>query len=357
MRVRLALFALLAFPLSASASSRASRTVTAPDLTPGESAVIEDAKDDKLDHFDTVTAAIATSRASAEVKERALGRWHDFLRDIASDGMARPPRDRAEWLLRTIHAQLLLGGYSFFQNDVALLLDEGAFNCVSSAIVYQAAAAALGLDVRGILVPSHVYVRARVDNADYDIETTSPHGFLLDRDDATYEKFLADMRLDMAKKYGRKADAEKFYRREIDAIDLIAMLYCNLGAKAVEDGKQALAVAEFARAALLAKDDKYARDSRDILLGQMAEAHILKNELEDARRLFIYAVKDPGGDATIASRFRDNIGYCYALEAKQKVDKKDYEGALAAYAAGAKWDEDPVLRIDDASTSNRWGIE
>lgn len=341
----------------AHASTRSNRAISVPDLTAGERAVIEDARDDKLDRFDPVTAAIATSRASAEVKERASARWREFLESMAPEAKSRAPAARAEWLLATLHVQLLTGGYSFFQNDVALLLEDGTFNCVSSSIVYQAAAEKFGIDVRGVLVPSHVYERVRIDGVDYDIETTSPRGFLLDRDDAGYAQFLVTMRLDMEKRYGRKIQSEKFYRREIDSIDLIAMLYANLGAEAVEQGKQPLAIAQFARAVLLAKDERYARDSRDILLGQMAETHILKSEFEEARRLFAFAIKDPGSDATIEKRFKENIGYCFALEAKQKVDRKDYEGALASYSAGSKWSSDPAFEIDEVATYNQWGLE
>lgn len=352
------LFPLLRSPV-ADASSRADRKITVA-LTPEERAVVEDARDDKLDRYDLVTAAIAASPSSADVKERALSRWNDFVRSISSEAMARPPRARAEWLLATMHGELLNGGYAFYQNDVAQLLDDGTFNCVTSAIVYVAAAEHFGLDVRGVIVPSHVYVRLVLEGVDYDIETTSPRGFLLDRDDAAYAKFLADMRLNL-KRRGTALpggeSGEPFYRRELDPIDLIAVLFANRGAQQFEAGKTAAAVDDFARSALLAKDDHDARASRDILLGQMAEQRILKNELHQARELFAFAIRDPGADPKIAERFRDNIAYCWALEAKQKVDKHDYEGALAAFASGSKWSHDEVLRTNAAATYNQWGLE
>ncbi|HVO29933.1 MAG TPA: hypothetical protein VMV18_04320, partial [bacterium] len=158
MRSRPMLIVALLLAGPAHASSRASRSVTV-DLTPAEKLLVDDARDDKLDRFDPVTAAIATSTASQDVKDRAQTRWLEFLNGLTSEAMARPPRARAEFLLQAMHAQLLGGGYAFYQNDVALLLDDGTFNCVTSAIVYHAIAQHFGLDVRGVLVPSHVYER------------------------------------------------------------------------------------------------------------------------------------------------------------------------------------------------------
>jgi hypothetical protein len=61
---------------------------------------------------------------------------------------------------------------------VTALLDHGHYNCLSSAMTYVVLARAFGLQVRGALVPSHVFVELTTAGGKrIDVETTSPTGF------------------------------------------------------------------------------------------------------------------------------------------------------------------------------------
>jgi tetratricopeptide (TPR) repeat protein len=354
---RLAPLLFLLVPLSAHATSRATRTVTIPDLGAEEKALFDDVRDDKLDHYDPVTAALVGSTASSRKRTDGATRWGQFLDQMKHELAGKDAKTQAQQLLTKLHQLLLTGGYDFSQNDMAVLLTEGRFNCVTSAIAYQAAGQALGLDVAGVIVPSHVYVRVVVGRVSYDVETTSPSGFLLDKDDGAYAAFLAKMKLDSERKTGRKFPSEKFSRSDVDAIGMVALAYANRGALAVEAGDDPAAIGLFARTSLLAQDERYARDSRDLLLEQAAERRIADDDLDGARALLRFAVKDPGGDPTIVAGLKENIGYAWAIEADQRLQADDYQAAIDDYAEGQKWSNDPALPHNQKAAWSVWGLK
>lgn len=354
MRLRLATAATACLLI---ASSRADRKVSVPDASRAEKLLFADVRDDKLDGHDAVTAAIAASTASATQKEKALQRWTQFLDVMVVEGASMKPARRAEVLLDRIHELVLTRGYFIDQNDMVLTLTAGTYNCVTSALIFQAAGKHMGLDVRGVLVPTHVYVRVVIEGVSFDVETTSPDGFLLARDDEAYRKFLKQMQLDNERKSGRQIGGnEKFFRKEIDAIGLVSLLYTNRGAIAVREGKAKEAIGLFARSSLLAQDERYARDSRDLLLAQAAEKAILDGDLAEARKLFEFAIADPGGDPIIVKRLRENIAYCWSLEAHRSLTANEYQKSLDGFAAASRFSDDPAHEQNRKAVFATWGI-
>ena len=194
-RVRLRL-AIASSAILLLASSRADRKLAIPDASPAEAALFADVRDDVLNAHDAVTAAIAASKAAPADKVLALRRWEQFLDVMVVEGASMKPARRAEVLLDRMHELVLTRGYYIDQNDMVVTLKTGTYNCVTSALVFQAAGKRMGLDVRGVLVPTHVYVRVVIDGVSFDVETTSADGFLLARDDDAYRKFLKQMQLD-----------------------------------------------------------------------------------------------------------------------------------------------------------------
>ncbi|NNM67639.1 MAG: hypothetical protein HKM06_06490 [Spirochaetales bacterium] len=81
-----------------------------------------------------------------------------------------------EHLLLTLH-QMIFKNYSLLQTRVDTLLATGAYNCVSSALVYTILGRALGLDVQAVSVPSHVFCRVVFPDRSVDVETTTAEGF------------------------------------------------------------------------------------------------------------------------------------------------------------------------------------
>jgi tetratricopeptide (TPR) repeat protein len=95
--------------------------------------------------------------------------------DRATEG-AVSPKERAERLLSFLHSELFRT-YDERQTRLDILLSEGSYNCVSSAVLYAILARSQGLEVRGVRTPDHAFIRVQAGAAAYDVETTSPYGF------------------------------------------------------------------------------------------------------------------------------------------------------------------------------------
>ncbi len=86
------------------------------------------------------------------------------------------PAARADRLLQFLHSGELKR-YEFYQTRVDVLLDTGAFNCVSSAIVYNLTAEAIGLKTAAVETPDHAFSQVILPDRTVDVETTSALGF------------------------------------------------------------------------------------------------------------------------------------------------------------------------------------
>jgi len=81
-----------------------------------------------------------------------------------------------EQLLLWIHSHFLKS-YQEPQTYMNVLLDDGRYNCVSSAILYLIFAVEAGLDAAGVETVDHAFCRILVNGEVVDIETTNIHGF------------------------------------------------------------------------------------------------------------------------------------------------------------------------------------
>jgi tetratricopeptide (TPR) repeat protein len=124
-----------------------------------------------------VQGALEFSGAAGPELEVARLRLSSLIEraDRATAG-APPPKERAERLLSFLHSELFQA-YDERQTRLDVLLAEGSFNCVSSAVLYAILARSQGLEVRGVRTPDHAFVRVQAGGEGYDIETTSPYGF------------------------------------------------------------------------------------------------------------------------------------------------------------------------------------
>lgn len=86
-----------------------------------------------------------------------------------------------------------LGGYDFYQARVAGIFDGGHYNCLSSAVLFTVLARGVGLAVRAVLVPTHVFVEmGQPGGKIIEIETTSPTGFDWIHDERFYKEEAAN---------------------------------------------------------------------------------------------------------------------------------------------------------------------
>jgi tetratricopeptide (TPR) repeat protein len=110
------------------------------------------------------------------------------------------PREQGRLLHEKMHHAFMLpgsrngrpSGYSLDQSSLAVLVDHGRFNCTSSAILYIILARYFGLEVRGAIMPEHVFVELGTGKGgEVDIDTTSPSGFDLRHDQEFYRRQAA----------------------------------------------------------------------------------------------------------------------------------------------------------------------
>ncbi|MDR0375314.1 MAG: hypothetical protein LBH85_06275 [Treponema sp.] len=136
-------------------------------------------------------------------------------------------RQRGEYVLAFMHDNYLKR-YEETQTLVSALLDTGAFNCVSSAVFYTILAAAVDLDVRGVITRDHAFATVNAgapggasNVALIDVETTNKYGF----DPGTKIEF----RDEFGKVTGYAYTDQQNYRNRspISQLELVSLILAN----------------------------------------------------------------------------------------------------------------------------------
>ncbi len=85
----------------------------------------------------------------------------DHIVDDASQAISRfeTQEDKAKALAKYLRKVPLHGGYVSLQGNMALLLNEGTYNCVSSAILYYVVGGRLGIKTQPEQAPNHVFLK------------------------------------------------------------------------------------------------------------------------------------------------------------------------------------------------------
>ena len=151
-----------------------------------------------------------------------------------------------------MHRRVLYGGYDLAATDLRLVLDEGRFNCVSATVLFNFFGGELGLQCRGLEMPSHAMSRVLLPEGPIDIETTCPGWFHLAGD--PQQQTVAASRT-----IGTAAWADRGKVREVSPIQLAAMIYYNRGVNLLAEKRFAEAAAANAKALRLAPSNLTAR--------------------------------------------------------------------------------------------------
>lgn len=200
-------------------------------LTPTEREIFALAANGSLNNADFVSIALLASGVTDPVVRSDYRARVDALATAAREvlDMSAPPAESGAELLRWLHDRALTGGYEEGQTNLSEVLDSGVFNCVSSAVLYNAVAGQLGFDVRAIEVPDHAFSIV-YDGLDHmDVETTTPDGFNPRRDRVAEFEALTGFRY--------IPQSNKFKRREIDAAGLASLIYYNHGVTHLREGR------------------------------------------------------------------------------------------------------------------------
>lgn len=121
-----------------------------------------------------------------------------FLKQHANLLNHQDEEKRAQTLHDAMHAYFFVGGnsgdnagkgYDFDQSKLSGVFATEKFNCVSSSLLYIVLARKLNLDVKGVVLPSHIFVQLNINKGEtIDIETTSVNGFDVVHDEVFYQR-------------------------------------------------------------------------------------------------------------------------------------------------------------------------
>ncbi|GMO26853.1 MAG: hypothetical protein Ta2F_02400 [Termitinemataceae bacterium] len=119
--------------------------------------------------------AISLWASGAQTTEPYIEKINSVAAELSKE-MPKDQKERAEYILNFLHKNIFKG-YSANQTKIDVLLTNGRFNCVSSAVVYSVLAKYSGLEVKGVITKDHAFVCVIIDGETIDIETTNPYGF------------------------------------------------------------------------------------------------------------------------------------------------------------------------------------
>jgi tetratricopeptide (TPR) repeat protein len=177
-------------------------------------------------------------------------------------------RQRVEIVFNFLHRRVLRGGYDLAATDLRRTFDEGRFNCISATVLFNYFASQLGLDCRGLEMPSHAMSRVVFADRVLDVETTCPCWFQLMSDPQPQTPTVSHVTATAA---GVKGDGPLLANsttgtvprgvsiREVSPIQLVAMIYYNRGVDLLAEKRFAEAAAANAKSLRLDPGNATAR--------------------------------------------------------------------------------------------------
>jgi tetratricopeptide (TPR) repeat protein len=237
----------------------------------------------------------------------------------------KTPADRGRELLRWLHAGPLARGYAAGQTRLDALLDTGKFNCVSSAVLYNALGQRLGLDLRAVEVPDHVFAILYDGARHADVETTTRGGFDPARDPA------ARAQLKARTGFTYIPDSKADQRREIRAAGLVAIVYYNRGVELTKKKRYHEALLCYFRALSLDREFVSAVKNALAVLANWGVDLARQGRFEDGLEVISAGLELAPDDATL--RHNRKVFWSKWAEARASAGKKDEAVALLRKAA------------------------
>jgi tetratricopeptide (TPR) repeat protein len=225
-------------------------------------------------------------------------------------------KERAEFILGFMHKNLLKS-YSLNQTRIGVLLSNGRFNCVSSAVLYMILCGSAGLQVSGVMTKDHAFTTINIGESDIDVETTNPYGF----DPGNRKEFSNQF----GKVTGFAYVPARNYRdrQTISQIELVSLILNNRIAELESRGNYAEAVTvAIDRAALLMGDTLAVKPNAP----EKSYGPIFENPLKDLMdRLFNY-----GANLLKAGREEDCLAWAAAVSSMYPDERRWQEFILVA---------------------------
>ena len=342
-----------------------------------ERRLLADMADGVLDDTTLIRAALISSGVT---QDRQLAdceaRFDAFGDSLAASVPANAGvRRRAQLILTFMHESVLVDRYDATTTRLDVALDQGRFNCVSSAILYRCFAERIDLDVRAVELPGHVRCEVHGEAETFVVEPTCAGWFAVMNSRAEGDRLV---RQTTGYRSGQPATA-----RRISPVQLLAMVYYNDGIELLKTDQLDVAVRSnlnaFALdstsdiiqgnllaavnnwALVLAKDQKFSESAslleRGLRLAPRYK-HFLQNDIhvhqhwmdelwrtgcydEAQRRLKRAMQRRPDVEYFNLARFEG-----FRREAVANLEKGDLAGALDVFEVARMCDHQPWRDIE-----------
>jgi tetratricopeptide (TPR) repeat protein len=285
-----------------------------PAITKDETGLFEDARKGKFSYYTFAEACLIAGGVEDPRDRREYINKLDFLEAEgrkATAGSKSVAEDGAR-LLKFLHTGPMAKGYKTEQTDLHVLLDTGEFNCVSSAALYTVMGQRLGIDVRAVEVPQHVFSVLATRDRKIDVETTNIRGFDLD-----------PKRRDGPAKADRPLDN----RREVGPPGLAGIIAFNHGVSYSRQKRFAQSIRSYLIALGIDSGNRHAEENLIVDLVNWP-LELAKAE-KYAKAMEVLAV----GRELVPNEpaLRQNTLALFDTWAKVSMDRKDWAGAIRVY--------------------------
>lgn len=330
-------------------------------VTKDEASLFADARDGKLDEVSFANACLLASGVTDREKLRSYLEKLDEIEAAARKAVAntKTVSETAKRLLEFLHAGPMAEGYESNQTDLHVVLDTGKFNCVSSAALYNVIGRRLGLDLKAVEIPEHVFSVLCDGDDRIDIETTNAKGFDPSDKEPSKKPITkaqrhakerrevgeAGLAAVIAYNHGVSLSREKqfhaavsanFRALALDAANASAAKnavadLCNWPLELVKTGEYENALTVLALGLELAPTESSLKNNHKVVWAEFADSRMKAGKPEEAVAILRRAAKAGTGED-----FETRQAYLFAGPAQDLMDAGKWDEALSLIDAGLK---------------------
>lgn len=150
---------------------------------------LEDALLNNFDSLSITEAALVASGIDADLYptySAEINRWENDIRSRLLPGTSE--YKIAETVLAYLHDHVFTR-YSLSSTTLKEVFESGEFNCLSATILTGILLQRFGIEIKGIVLPTHVYIFAVLDGKNTEIESTIKQGLLIAQDKKLQDQF------------------------------------------------------------------------------------------------------------------------------------------------------------------------
>jgi hypothetical protein len=244
-----------------------------PVATAAELDLLSDANDGTIEHWSMAKAALVICGVEDPAQQQHYFAYLKLVEAQCKQAVAgtHSAKKRAEVLGKFLLKGPLRSGYVSGQSDFVRTLNDGTFNCVSSAVMYNLMARRVGIQVRVVTISGHIFSRA----LDFDIEPTSGDVYSLD------DRVRRSLKNQSAVN-GEGAPYHDQIFRETGNAGLLASMYNNNASAFLREKQYGLSVATYLKACCLEPGDPGIVYNLRCALGKWIKACEANNDTQGA---------------------------------------------------------------------------